>query len=156
MKTHWVFLFALLLNFSGFSQDFANLGSLKMKSKKAYEKNEPLVLECATYLLSHPAKENEPHRLEATRFMMRWMEGTKDYSFALGPDFTTLTGGKPDLLNIYLASLVKVALESDSEIIDPAKINEQGKELYLDYCAVPENGVKPPSEVEKLLKKRNK
>ena len=156
MKRHWVFLFALLLSFSGFSQDFSNLESIKMKSKKDYGKNESKVLECATYLLSNPVKENELSRINATKFIMRWMEGTKDYSFALGREFMELTGGESDLLNIYFASLVKVALESDAETIDPAKINEQGKEAYLDYCAEPENGVKPPSAVKKLLKKREK
>ncbi len=141
------------ITFSSFAQSAADIPSLTFKSEEDYRKYEGEVLKSADLVLNTPLNEREKVRERAVRFILRWMEGTPDYSFALGEDFINLTKGNEDLPGVYLSALVKAALDNR---INGEAINAQGRELFLDYCANENNKVKPNKKVKKLLKARQK
>lgn len=154
MKTPLVFVFLLFVNSLLFGQVFTNLDKVELKGPSDYSENEALVLECADYMLYSPVKENETNKLYAIQFIMRWMEGTPDHSFTIGPDFLELTEGKAELSGLYLASLVKASIDHSSKELFQDELNEIAKELFLDYCADPKNKVRKTKELKKIIKER--
>ena len=85
--------------------------------------------------------------------MFRWIEGTS-ITFTLGEDFVDLPGGNYNLTSVYLACLIKAALDDKEEAEDSELINKKARVYFLDYCENPENKVKKNKHIKKALKTR--
>jgi hypothetical protein len=145
----FLFVFSALFNYA---QDFKYLPGINMEKLEDYEEYESTALKCANYLLDNEVDAEEQNRALAVEFMMRWMTGT-DIKFELGDDFVKYGDKDTDRMAVYLAALVKVALEDPEQDLKPAEINELGAEVFLDYCA--ENkSIKKNKAIKKELKNR--
>jgi hypothetical protein len=134
-----------------FAQDFSALEKYELKSDESYVQAESKVLECATYLFSHPAKENETNRLYATQFILRWMEGSK-HTFNIDTKVTDLVDNNKDLLGLYFAGMSKVVIESGTTILSDTEVFDKTAALLVAYCKNDSNGVKATKGLKKLMK----
>lgn len=151
------FIILALLYFTvgtAYTQVYSKLKKINFTAHSDYVKSEPLVMECVDFVLDGPPKENETDKEDASKFIIRWMEGTPDHTFTIASDFTDLTGGREDLSGLYFASLVKATIENKSKSLYLDEVNIKARDIYLDYCADPENKVRNTKAVKKLLKER--
>lgn len=144
-------ILTLFMCTSLFAQDFSTLEKYELKSDESYVKAEPKVLECANYLFSHPAKENELNRLNAIQFIMRWMEGCA-HTFNLDTTVMDLVGDNDELLGLYMAGMSKVVVENGATKLSDAEVFDKTAALLVAYCKNDSNGVKPTKVLKKLMK----
>lgn len=142
---------SLFMCTSLFAQDFAALEKYELKSSESYVTAEPKIIECANYLFSHPVKENELSRLQATQFILRWMEGAKQ-DFNIDKNVTDLVSDNNDLFGLYLAGMSKVVIESGATILSTKEVHDKTTALLVAYCKIESNGVKPTKAIKKLMK----
>jgi hypothetical protein len=136
------------------SQNFDALANYEFKAAESYKSEELKVLECANYLFNNPADKVESNRLASVQYIMKWMMGTPDYTFDIGPKATELTNGSPDFLGLYLAAMAKVVLENNDEALNKDQIHNQSETILVEYCSKPENNIKPNKAIKKIIKSR--
>ncbi|AXP82538.1 hypothetical protein CJ739_3476 [Mariniflexile rhizosphaerae] len=136
------------------AQNFSELANYEFKTPESYKTGESQVLLCANYLFSHPANAAELDRLNATKYILNWMMGTPDYTFAIGANATELTKGSDELFGLYMAALSKVVLEHTGDALPDGDIHNHAEKLLVDYCAVADNHIKPSKRIKKILKER--
>ena len=132
------------------AQDFSTLEKYELKSEESYVQAEPKVLECANYLFSHPAKENEKNRLDAAQFVLRWMEGAL-YIFKIDDRVTALVGDNQDLFILYLVGISKVVVENGTTQLSDTEVHDKTAALLAAYCKNESNGLKPTKGLKKLM-----
>jgi hypothetical protein len=155
MKKPAFIISLLFVSLSLIAQDFSKLSEIELIKAEDYKPNEPLVLECADYILSQPYKTNELNKLTCVQFIMRWMEGTPDFTFNIGSDFVDFCVKDTELGSVYMASMAKAATDKGFEDKSSEGITSSARELFLDYCSVPENNVKKNKAIKKALKERS-
>lgn len=125
--------------------------SVRLKKKQDYKDAEPIVKECVSYLLSHPYRDDDLVPRCAARLMLRWTEGTKDYTFTILTNISQFDPDGSQLLVIYIAALVREGFENP-EILKDTKAEEVGAfKVVAEYCEKPENNVKMTPEIKKLI-----
>ncbi len=141
---------------SATAQDLDNVDKIELKQAADYQQNESVALECAQYILSKPVDKNNSDikHLKAMQFLIRWMDGTPDYSFSIDASINKATESNPPLLVKYLASMVKYVLENKSDKDNAPAIKYNSFLLFLTYCEGPANQVNINKEIKKLLKAR--
>jgi hypothetical protein len=152
-------ILTLILNLfiiSLFGQDYSKLSNETFKSPQSYKNGEEKVLECSNFILNNPYNKNDLNRLNALQYILKWMEGTPDYTFSIGEESMKLTKGKPELMSIYFAAMVKIVLENPDLKSNNNEIQQKAKEKIVEYCSNSENGIKPTKEIKKILKQRRK
>ncbi|MFI0429160.1 hypothetical protein [Mariniflexile sp. HMF6888] len=154
MKNIILTLVASMVLACSLAQNFSELASYEFKTPESYKTGESQVLLCANYLFSHPANAAELDRLSAIKYILNWMMGTPDYTFAIGASATELTKGSDELFGLYMAALSKVVLEHTGEALPNGDIYNHAEKLLVDYCAVADNQIKPSKKIKKLLKER--
>ena len=136
------------------AQNFLELASHEFSSKESYKPAEKQVISCADYLLSTPSDTNKVNRLIATQYILKWMEGTPDYTFEITSEAVELTKGNEELLGLYFASMSKVVLEHKEGKLTSNKVYERAKDLVVAYCAKKSNKMKPSKKIKKIIKSR--
>jgi hypothetical protein len=148
-----IFLFLIVLTSTmSFAQNFSELAKTEFKSKESYKPAESQVLTCANYLFNTPADQSQLNRLNAIKFIMKWMEGTPEYTFDLGENAIKLTNGESDLLRLYMAAMSKVVLENTTGKLSSDEIYNQSEKLLVNYCASADNKIKPSKKIKQLIK----
>jgi hypothetical protein len=155
MKNLKVTALVFLVSMATWAQDYTGLSAIQMTNFEQYKSAEPKVLECCNYLFANPLNSNDANRVQATQFIVRWMEGTPDYSFEIDETVATLTEGRKDLIPLFLAAMTKVQLSQTDKVLSEEEIKEQSINIFIDYCAEPKNEVKPTKEVKRILKERS-
>lgn len=135
-----------------FGQNFSELASTAFKGKESYKPAEGQVLTCANYLFSNPADQAELNRLNAIKYIMKWMEGTPDYTFDLGQKAMDLTNSNTDLLSLYMAAMTKAVLENTGGKLSSEEIYSKAEKIMLSYCSNADNKMKPSKKMKQLLK----
>lgn len=152
-----IFIALVLLSCSmSFGQDFSELANAKFKTKDSFKSAENQVLESANYLFNNPSNKEELNRLNAIKFIMKWMEGTPDYTFDLGEKAMKLTDGNSDLLGLYMAAMSKVVLENTSGKLSSDEIYNRSEKIIVNYCSIDDNKIKPSKKIKQLLKETSK
>jgi len=105
--------------------------------------------------LGQALEANELGKVQCLQFIMRWMEGTPDYTFGIGPDFVDFCGKDLNLSGVYMAALTSAAVSEKFEDKSSEQLSANAREIFLDYCADPAHGVKPNKAVKNALKSRN-
>ena len=149
------YILILVFNFMAiyaFSQDYSKLSSFEFKNAKDYANAKPQVLECANYLLDNPININESNRLISVQYILKWMEGTSEYTFSIGEKAMELTKGKSELFSLYLTTMTKVVLENPDEKLTDTQIHEKTQEYLIKYCSNPDNKLKPSKAMKKIIK----
>lgn len=150
-KIIFIFLITLTSTMT-FGQNFSELANVELKSKESCKSAESQVLTCANYLFSTPADQAELNRLNALKFIMKWMEATPDYTFDLGEKAMKLTNGETDLLSLYMAAMSKVVLENTAGKLSSDEMYNQAEKILVKYCAVADNKIKPSKKIKQLIK----
>ncbi|GGD15547.1 hypothetical protein [Flavobacterium orientale] len=144
-----VLIFASTLSFG---QNFKELAAYEFKSAESYETEKSKVLMSANYLFTTPADLNELNRLHAIQYIMKWMEGTPEYTFEIGEKAMELTKGNSDLLGLYLAAMTKAVLDNKEKPLSNDEIYNQAEELLVNYCSDSNNKMKPSKKIKSIIK----
>lgn len=145
-----LFIFCLLIISIGtcFAQNLPKFDQYNFNQTSDYKLADSAVLQTANFLLSTPSDQNIPIRLKAGQFVMRWMEGTPDYTFSLEQNAIKYLSGNVDLMLLYMTSMAKYALENRSNDVKVTTIN--GVKILLAYINSPVSNVKMDKNLKKL------
>lgn len=148
-----IFIVLITLTYTmSFGQNFSELAKTEFKSKESYKPAESQVLTCANYLFNTPANEAELNRLNAIKYIFKWMSGTPVYTFDIGEKAMKLTDGNSDLLGLYMAAMSKVVLENSTQKLSSDEIYAQSEKIVVKYCSIADNKVKPSKKIKQLIK----
>ncbi len=136
------------------SQNFTELDNYQFNTIESYNTEQNKVLNCANYLFENPVNKGEINRLISIQYIMKWMEGTPDYTFEIGEKAMELTNDNSDLLGLYLAAMSKVVLENEGEKLNSEEIYDEAERIIVEYCSNKENKLKPSKKIKKILKRR--
>jgi hypothetical protein len=150
-KIIFIALFTLTCSMS-FGQNFSELATTEFKSAESYKPAESQVLICANYLFSTPADQAELNRLNAIKYIMKWMSGTPDYTFELGQKAMDLTNSNTDLLGLYMAAMTKAVLENTTDKLNSDEIYNRAEKIIVNYCSNADNKMKPSKKIKQLIK----
>ena len=109
-----VLLFFLLftsISFS-YSQELPDIKSIKLNKKSHFKDNEPTILKVVNYLFETPIDKKNRDRADAGQFLIKWMNGTPEYTFYLEEKETNYFDTDADLMLMYMAGLTKFTLEN--------------------------------------------
>lgn len=152
-------IFIALITFTttmSFGQNFSELANAEFKSKESCKAAESQVLICANYLFSTPADQTELNRLNAIKYIMKWMEATPDYTFDIGEKAMKLTNGETDLLSLYMAAMSKAVIENTGGKLSSDEMYNRAEKTVVNYCANADNKIKPSKKIKQLLKETEK
>ncbi|MEL6976944.1 MAG: hypothetical protein AAGL29_16390, partial [Bacteroidota bacterium] len=135
MKINILFVTLLLSATLCTSQNFEEISKYEFKTTESYESEKGTVLKCANYLFENPANLYELNRLNAQQYIMKWMEGTPEYTFEIGEKAMELTKGNSDLLGLYLAAMSKSVIEHEGEAkLTSNEIYKKSETMLLAYA----------------------
>jgi len=154
MKTAFLTLLIVSLGFSAFSQTFPPIDNVTMTTKEDYRAKDSLALQVANYVLSTPSNEKSVDRLSATSFLLKWMDGTPDYSFELGQNVLQYFQKDIDLMSVYMACMTAYALQSHAK--DSKAITLNAVKLFVAYIDKGSNNVKMTGKLKKLSEANQK
>src|ERR1700753_3767234 len=84
-------LLVCMLAFAGcnlFAQDLPQFDLVKLQKSKDYKLAEPTVVQTADFIISSPIDKNTDTKTIAAQFLMKWMDGTPDFTFTLDENST--------------------------------------------------------------------
>jgi hypothetical protein len=139
MKKIVLFFIVLILSTCYcFSQDLPNLKHIKLSKSAHFKNTVPIILKVTTYLFETPINKKNTSRTEAGQFLIKWMNGTPDYTFYLEEKETNFFNTDSDLMLMYMAGLTKFSVEN-KEIKDQKTIVIGAMQLVLSYLSQQEN-----------------
>ena len=149
MKKYFLILF-VLTSISSFSQ--TDYSKVAMASDADYKPAEKYALEASNYLLSAPLDIKNTKLAVATKFLLKFMEGTPDYTYIIeSPMVTKLNSENEGLLGVYFAGMTKFSLENTAKAQDPQLVMVSGIKTLLAYAEKPENKVTITETLKKLF-----
>lgn len=154
MKTILISVIALTICSTSFSQNFSQLKEYEFTSTESYRNEQNKVLNCVNYLFDNPVNKDELHRLISIQYIIKWMEGTPDFTFEIGEEAMELTKGRDDLFGLYLAAMTKVVLENKDGKLGNSEIYNRSEQILVDYCSYKENSIKPSKKIKRLIKSK--
>ncbi len=151
-----IFFFALCLMVfsSSYAQNFNEIAEYQFTTPESYKTEEPKVLLCANYLFNQPSNVGELYRQVSLGYILKWMEGTPDYTFDLDSKALELTKGNQDLFGLYLAAMTKAVLENKGEALSGDQVYDKAVDILVDYCSDSNNKMKPSKKLKKIIKSR--
>jgi len=136
-----------------FAQDFSELSNTKFKSPEDYKKYQPQILESANYLFNNPFNKKDLNRSIAVQFILKWMEGSPNYTFNIGPEVLKITKGNSNLFSMYLAAMSMTVLTDPNKKLSDKQIQEKATQYMVDYTSKAKNNLKPSKALKKMIKK---
>jgi hypothetical protein len=146
----------LLIIFSSFGSFAQNVqyDNILLSKPADYRKAEPVVILATDYVYASAVDKEDLHRQNAISFIMKWMQGTQDYSFVMDETVTKLTKGDNDLFGIYVTCMAKSALQKGKGA-DRESIKYDAYKLMAEYCENPLNKYKVRGEIKKVIAAKN-
>jgi len=149
-------ILSIIIGFSAislFAQDFSELNNIKFKSPEDYKNYQPQILESANYLFSTPFNKKNLNRSIAFQFILKWMEGSPNYTFNIGPEILKITKGNSNLFSMYLVAMSKTVLTDPNKKLSDEQIQKTATQYMVDYTSKTENNLKPSKALKKIIKK---
>jgi hypothetical protein len=137
------------------AQDYSRLKDIEMKDKEDFVKAEDKVMECTKYILTTPMDDENTNRINALQFMLRWMDGTPDYTFSLDETVGKLAQTSDALLGVYMACMCRYVLENKEKAKDEKDVKYNSVLLLIDYSKDPNNKVEITGEIENLIRAKD-
>jgi hypothetical protein len=109
-KTTLLLLFLLSGAVYSLAQDLPNLKYVKLNKRSHFKDAESTTLKVVDYLFATPVDKKNKSRTLAGEFLIKWMNGTPDYTFHLEESETKYFNTDSDLMLMYMAGLTKFAL----------------------------------------------
>lgn len=144
----------LLVSLDSFSQGPSQFDNIMLSKPADYKKAEPYVVLAAEYVYSSAIDKDDVHRMNAISFIMRWMQGTPDFSFTFDETITKVTKSDNELIGIYMVCLAKYALEKGKGV-DREEVKYNAYILMAEYCENPLNNYKIRGETKKMIDAKN-
>lgn len=154
MKTVMLYVL-LLLSGTAFSQDLPNLKGVKLNKNSQFRSAEPVVNKLLDYLFQTPINKKNKIRNEAGQFLLKWMDGTPDYTFFLEENETRFFNTDSELLLMYMAALTRFAMKYPS-VKEPKAMVIGAMDLLLPYLNQQEDKKSWPAELWQLQDARKK
>ena len=151
MKKLLLLLFVLTASTS-FAQIYKDLPNEVFLNKEDYGNSEDQVLEVSKFILSNPIQKDNSDRINAMQYLLKWMEGTPDYTFTIGETVMNLTGGDLDLMGVYFAAISETAIQNKKSGKTDEQTNEEAIKKFVSYAANKSNNVKANKELKKAIK----
>lgn len=151
MKKLVLLLFVLTASTS-FAQIYKDLPNEVFLNKEDYGNSEDQVLEVSKFILSNPIQKDNSDRINAMQYLLKWMEGTPDYTFTIGESVMNLTGGDLDLMGVYFAAISETAIQNKKSGKTDEQTNEEAIKKFVSYAANKSNNVKANKELKKAIK----
>lgn len=111
MKSAAVVLLLSILPVLSVAQKFEECEDIKLKTEEDFIKTEPLVLECANYVLDCKMVDPGESRKNAVAFVVRWAVGAP-YTFVIEEWVYKLMKKEDGFIFVHLAAIVKFKLEN--------------------------------------------
>jgi hypothetical protein len=157
MKTQFfvsaILFFGLVMGCN--AQDYSKLKDIELKDKEDYSKAEDKILECSKYVLTTPMEDDNTNRTNALQFLLRWMDGTPDYTFNLDETVGKLAQTSDALLGVYMACMCRYVLENKDKAKDDKDVKYNSVLLLIDYAKDPNNKVEISGELENLIRAKD-
>ena len=150
MKKTLFLLIALLTTTFLYAQNVPDFTQIKLDKPDDYRAANTYALVAANALLSNPIDKDKIDRLNCQKFVAKWMSGTPDYGFTFGNSEKILSND-PELLGIYMASMVKFCLENKVQGKEQEKIKIGSWQILLAYCDNSTNNVRLTRKLKKLI-----
>ena len=146
-----VFLALLLLPAFAFSQKttLPDYEDIPLDNAEDYKAADSIAHIAANYILSKPFKATSSNRQASLKFMMKWMDGTPDYTFTIDQVALKISKGNNDMLGIYLAAMVKYCLEHPKSAKNTKKVRLNAVKMVIDYCQNTDNNMEMTKELKK-------
>lgn len=148
-------LLLLLILFTAstsFAQIYKDLPNEVFLNKADYGNSEDQVLEVSKFILSNPIVKDNSDRINAMQYLLKWMEGTPDYTFTIGETVMNLTGGDLDLMGVYFAAVSETAIQNKNSGKTAEQTDEEAITKFVTYAANKSNNVKANKELKKAIK----
>jgi hypothetical protein len=157
MKTKFLISAIFVLGFvtACSAQDYSKLKDIELKQKEDFAKAEDKVLECSKYILTTPMDDENTNRINALQFMLRWMDGTPEYTFNLDETVGKLAQTSDALLGVYMACMCRYVLENKDKAKDEKDVKYNSVLLLIDYSKDPNNKVEITGELENLIRAKD-
>jgi hypothetical protein len=138
------------------AQTLPDFDQIKMEKTSDYKPAEPFVLQTSNYLLSIPFKKENKDRLNALRFISKWMNGTPDFSFSFTDMAEKIGKENYDLIGLYMAAMAKYTLENKAAAKDTKQVKLNAMILLINYCENKDNDIRMSKQLKKLSEARSK
>lgn len=155
MKSLLTLLLSISLG-SCFGQSLPNFDEIKLDQGSDYKSAEASVLQATNYILSTPYDKDDANRLKSLQFVLKWMSGTPDFSFALDDAIAKIIKGNDDLLGVYMACMTKYCLENKDSAKDAKLVKLNSVKLLLAYCENENNKMKMTKQLKRLSEANKK
>jgi hypothetical protein len=116
------------------SLDFSQLSRIQFNCSTDYSNAENIVLNCVEYLTSNSLDVTNINSGHAETFLLRWMNGTPDYSFSMNQTVCKIMESNISLLSIYIAFLAKYMIENKNRLKNENEICSEVISSLLEYC----------------------
>lgn len=134
------------------AQELPDFDSIPLAKKEDFnEKADQAALQASNFLLATPVETESLPRIKATQYILKWMEGTPNYSFTIDDTIVKINKKGTDLIGLYLAAATKFCLENKESAKDANLVKLNTFKTFADYCAKSENNVKVSGELKKLV-----
>jgi len=148
-----VFIVVLLLSSAvSFCQTYYPYQDIKMETPAEFKAAEPIALHAATSLLSTPFKKEDADRARALKFLVKWMNGTKEFKFSVSARIQEIADDH-DFFGLYTAAMAKFCLENKSLAGTIQVVEDSSCKLVLDYCENPSNNFPLKKKHRRILEK---
>lgn len=148
MKNFYLIILSAFLYTYSFAQSAYT--EVKLEEKSDYKSAEATVLKASTYLFTTRFDKDNLERLYAIQFIMKWMEGTPDYTFIIDEKFARAFVADADLLGLYVAAMTKYALENKEQAGDATTVSLNAIKIIIEYSSKPGNNLKQTGELKKM------
>lgn len=151
MKKIAILFIAFILMGTWVQAQFSHLKEVKLQSAEDFNEYAEQVLDCSDYLLLTPYDKKDVERQVATDFIIRWIQGSPQFSLNVSENIKLLTEEREDLLGLYMTCYAKQILEKEGDYEDNEGVVNNTIHSFLDYCANPLNKIKLTKEMKKLM-----
>ena len=155
MKAQFIIIVLFLFSVNIYSQKFSDLEKIPLKEKGDYMKVESELLDASDYLLNKPLDKDDVSRYYAIQFIMRWMEGTPDYTFSINSEVTQISKKNDELMAIFFAAMTKYVLENKENANDEKIVRKQSLIMVLEYIENPKFVIKQDKNIKKYINAKN-
>ena len=131
-----------------FAQSLPQFDEIKLQKTKDYKLAEPAVVQTADFIISTPIDKNTDTKTIAAQFLMKWRDGTPDFTFTLDENSTRYFLQNNELMMVYVASMAKYAIETIQHTSKTITIN--AIKSLLAYINDPANNVKKTNDLIEL------
>lgn len=152
MKTILILSFILFTTIITYAQELPDYDAIPLAKKEDFnEKADEAALLSANYLLATPSNDKSLPRIKAVQYVLKWMEGTPNYTFEIDATITKLNKKGTELIGLYLAATTKYCLENKENAKDRSLVKLNTYKILAEYCEKSENNIKASGELKKLI-----